>query len=323
MRRNIILGIIVSGLTLLSACGGSDEVGAIVTSGHVEATDVRLAAKVGGRIESIAVKEGDAVTAGQELARIETTDIELLVRQARAERDAAAAELRLREAGARREDIDEMRAQLRAAEVDLEGAERDYRRLDALVERGSGSDKSRDDARTRRDMLAAKAAAMRASLAKLQAGFREEEVDTSRARLASVDARLAQLEQQLADCRIVAPTGGVVTETLAEPGELVAPGTPLLVITDLQDSWLNVYVGGPDLPRVRIGEGATIVTDDGQSRKGRITYVASQAEFTPRNVQTKDERVKLVFRVKIGLDNSDGMYKPGMPAEARIAGGGE
>jgi HlyD family secretion protein len=201
MRRNIILGIIVSGLTLLSACGGSDEVGAIVTSGHVEATDVRLAAKVGGRIESIAVKEGDAVTAGQELARIETTDIELLVRQARAERDAAAAELRLREAGARREDIDEMRAQLRAAEVDLEGAERDYRRLDALVERGSGSDKSRDDARTRRDMLAAKAAAMRASLAKLQAGFREEEVDTSRARLASVDARLAQLEQQLADCR--------------------------------------------------------------------------------------------------------------------------
>jgi HlyD family secretion protein len=112
----------------------------------------------------------------------------------------------------------------------------------------------------------------------------------------------------------------VVTENARRARRAGCAGTPLLVITDLQDSWLNVYVGGPDLPRVRIGEGATIVTDDGQSRKGRITYVASQAEFTPRNVQTKDERVKLVFRVKIGLDNSDGMYKPGMPAEARIAG---
>lgn len=320
MRRIIIPVIIVSGLTFLSGCNGSEEVGQIVTSGHVEATDVQLAAKVGGRIESIAVKEGDSVTAGEELARIETIDIELLLRQAEAERSGADAELRLRLKGARAEDIDEVRAQLRGTELDLDGAERDFRRLDALVERGSGAEKARDDARTRRDMLAAKVAAMRASLAKLEAGFRAEEIDAARARLASLDARIAQLRQQLEDCRVVSPTAGIVTEKLAEPGELVPPGSPLLVVTDLGDSWLNVYVGEPDLPRVRVGEEATVVTDDGQSRKGRITYVASQAEFTPRNVQTKDERVKLVFRVKIGLDNSDGMYKPGMPAEARIDG---
>jgi HlyD family secretion protein len=321
MRRIIILTIIAACLTFLSACRDTDEIGQIVTSGHVEATDVQLAAKVGGRIESIAVKEGDPVTVGQELARIETTDIILQLRQAEAERSAADAELRLRVKGARREDIDEMRAQLRAASLELEGAEREFRRLDALVERGSGADKARDDARTHRDMLQAKLAAMRASLAKLEAGFRPEEIDATRARLASVDAHIAQLEQQLEDCRLVSPTAGVVTEKLAEPGELVAPGTPLVVVTDLRDAWLNIYVGEPDLARVRIGGEALVVTDDGQSRKGRITFVSPQAEFTPRNVQTKDERVKLVFRVKIGLDNSDGMYKPGMPAEARIDGG--
>jgi HlyD family secretion protein len=322
MRRIITAGIIGACLTVTLGCNDRDSHGPIVTSGHVEATDVRLAAKVGGRIESIAVGEGDAVTAGQEIATIDTTDVALLLRQAEAERSAAAAELRLREAGARREDIDEMRAQLRAAALELEGAARDFQRLDALVERGSGADKERDDARTRRDVLDARVQALRASLARLEAGFRAEEIDAARARLAMVDARIAQLAQQIADCAIMSPAGGIVTARMVEPGELVAPGTPLLVVTNLEDAWLNVYVGEPDLGRIRIGGEATVVTDDGRSRKGRITFVASQAEFTPRNVQTKDERVKLVFRVKIGLDNSDGMYKPGMPAEARIDGGG-
>lgn len=320
MSRDATFVFLAACLTALAACRGGDETGPIVTSGHVEATDIRLATKVGGRVEAVSVKEGDAVEAGQELARIETTDIELLVRQADAERSAAQAELQLRLDGARKEDIAEMRAQLRATELELEGATRDFRRLDALVERGSGADKARDDARTRMDMLQAKVDATRASLARLEAGFRKEEIDATRARLASVDARIAQLEQQITDCRIVSPTGGVVTEKLVEPGELVAVGTPLVVVTDLQDAWLNVFVSEPSLPRVRIGDEVTVRTDDGQTRKGRISYVASQAEFTPRNVQTEDERVKLVFKVKIGLENEDGMYKPGMPAEAHIDG---
>jgi len=322
MRRNIPLLIVGICLTTLVACNDGNEGGPIVTSGHVEATDVRLATKVAGRVDVVAVREGDSVTAGQELARIETTDIELVLRQARAERSVVEAELALRLAGARKEDLAEMRAQLRATELELEGATRDFRRLDSLVERGSGADKARDDARTRMEMLQEKVEAMQASLARLEAGFRKEEIDATRARLASVDARIAQLEQQLQDCRIVSPTDGTVTEKLVERGELVAVGAPLVVVTDLQDAWLNVYVSEPSLPRVRIGDEVVVRTDDGQTRKGRITYVASQAEFTPRNVQTEDERVKLVFKVKVGLDNADGMYKPGMPAEAHIDGGG-
>ena len=120
------------------------------------------------------------------------------------------------------------------------------------------------------------------------------------------------------DATITSPLDGVVTEKIAEPGELLQVGSALCVVTDLASAWLTVYVPEADLGRLRIGQDASVVTDGGQSRTGQVTFVASQAEFTPRNVQTKDERVKLVYRVKIGLDNTDGLFKPGMPAEARL-----
>jgi HlyD family secretion protein len=91
------------------------------------------------------------------------------------------------------------------------------------------------------------------------------------------------------------------------------------VVTDLATPWLTVYVDEPDLDRLRLGQEAEVTTDGGETRRGRISYIASAAEFTPRNVQTRDERVKLVFKVKIALPNEDGLFKPGMPAEARLA----
>ena len=107
-----------------------------------------------------------------------------------------------------------------------------------------------------------------------------------------------------------------VTSRVAEPGEQLQAGSPVCVITQLSEAWLTVYVTDVDLARIRIGQEAEVKTDGGQTRKGRLTYIASKAEFTPKNVQTRDERIKLVYRVKVGLDNADGFFKPGMPAEA-------
>jgi HlyD family secretion protein len=284
----------------------------------VEATDVRIAAKVGGRLERLAVKEGDRVTAGQELARIDPTDIRLALAQAAAEKGMADAELRLRLAGARKEDIAEHAAQVESVRADLEAAERDLARMQGLLDRGSGTVKARDDAKTRRDMTAARLAASREALARLRAGSRAEEIEASRARVAAAQARVAQLEQQQKDASIASPLGGVVTEKVAEQGELLSPGSPVCVVTDLADAWLTVYVTEPDLGRLRLGQHAEVRTDDGQTRGGTLSFIASQAEFTPKNVQTRDERVKLVYKVKVGLDNADGLFKPGMPAEARL-----
>jgi HlyD family secretion protein len=114
---------------------------------------------------------------------------------------------------------------------------------------------------------------------------------------------------------------GVVGSRLVEPGELVATGTPLLVLIDLDRAWANVYVEEPLVPSLRLEQPATVVTDAGHRLEGRITFIAPRAEFTPRNVQTAEERAKLVYRVKVTVDNREGILKPGMPVEAQFGAG--
>jgi HlyD family secretion protein len=303
-----------------TGCGRGSDPTTIVASGHVEATDVRISTKVSGRLESFAIQEGDAIARGQELGRVDTTDARLTLRQAKADRDQASAELRLRLAGARKEDIAEVEAQAASAASDLDGAQKDLERMQGLLDRGSGTTKARDDARVRRDMSSHRLEATRQSLARMKAGSRAEEIEAARARMAGADARIAQLEQQVQDAVILSPVSGIVTEKIAEQGELLQAGSGLVVITDLADAWLTVYIPETDLGRIRIGQEALVRTDEKepQTRPGKVTFIASKAEFTPKNVQTRDERVKLVFRVKIGFDNKDGLFKPGMPAEAHL-----
>ena len=303
---------------VLSGCNRGGDATSIVASGHVEATDVRLSTKVGGRLDSFPIQEGDKISKDQEVARLDTTDARLLLQQARAEREQASADLRLRLAGARREDIAELEAQVGQVAADLAGAERDLDRMQGLLDRGSGTMKARDDARTRRDMTGQRLLAAKQALARARAGSRPEEVDGARARVAAVEARIAQFEQLIRDATVKSPLAGVVTEKIAEAGELLQPASGLCVITNLDDAWLTVYVAEPDLTQLRLGQEVEVRTDDGQTRRGKVTFIASEAEFTPKNVQTRDERVKLVFKVKVGLDNKEGLFKPGMPAEARI-----
>ncbi len=314
MKRTLaLLTLAVAGAAGCKAQARSTD---IVAAGHVEATDVHISAKVSGRLVEAPLREGDAVKAGALLARLDTTDIEILIRQANADRAQADADLRLRLAGARKEDIAEMEAQIRATEADIAGAQLDLDRMQGLLDRNSGTTKARDDAKTRRSILEARLGAQKQTLARLRSGSRPEEIDAARARVASIDARIAALTQQKNDATLMTPTDGVLTSRVAEPGELLQAGSPICVITQLGDAWLTVYVTDVDLARIRIGQEATVRTDGGQTRKGRLTYIASKAEFTPKNVQTRDERIKLVYRVKVGLDNADGFFKPGMPAEA-------
>ena len=323
MRRTTIAALSAAAVLALALAGAScrrrDESGLIVASGHVEATEVLVSTKVPGTIESLSVDEGSVVAAGQELARLDTTDTRIALDAARAERAQADAALRLSLAGSRAEDVREARAQVLRAQADLEGAQKDLDRMEGLLASGSGTTKSRDDARTRRDVAQAALDAAKERLQRLEAGSRPEEKDEARARLKGADARIEQLEQQLRDAVIASPVAGVVTEKLSDKGELAARGTGIVVVTDLPNAWLNAYVSEPDLARLRLGQDAEVVTDDGQSRKGKVSFVASRAEFTPKNVQTRDERVKLVYRIKVAVDNADGLFKPGMPATARLA----
>jgi HlyD family secretion protein len=267
---------------------------------------------------------------------IATTDADLALDRARAERAQADAQLRLVRAGARVEDVRQAEAQRaaaasdqRAAEAELASARTDEARFEQLVEKRAGSAKQRDDAAARRRLAEARvraaadrAAAAAAALARLQAGARPEEIDAARARLAAVDAEMATLEDRRREATIAAPLSGIVTSRLVEPGELVAVGAPLVVITDLDRAWVNAYVEAALVPALRLGQPAAVVTDAGHRLPGTVAFIAPRAEFTPRNVQTAAERARLVYRVKVTTDNREGILKPGMPVDVELAASG-
>jgi HlyD family secretion protein len=331
MRRQLIAGLLLVGM---AACREPEPAGSVRVSGHVEATEVQVAPEVGGRLVELRADEGTHVNAGDVVARLDQRDTELQIQRARAEREAAAAQLRLLQAGARPEDIRQAESQVDAAgaevaavAADLQAAEMDLARFEALLKANAGSGKQRDDAKARVDVArervraaSERTKAARETVVRLRAGARREELDAARARVAATDAQIAVLEKARTDADIVAPVTGTVTQKLADKGELAMPRTPILVVTDLDNAWANLFVPEPLIPRVKLGQPATVFTDaGGPGIAGKVTYVSPRAEFTPRNVQTADERSRLVYRIKVSVDNRDGVLKPGMPVDAELA----
>jgi membrane fusion protein YbhG len=331
--RHIAIGSLVSLCVAAAACEKAPPSDRARVSGQVEATDVHVSAPVGGQILELGVSEGGRVAAGALIAKLDTADAELALARAKAERSQADAQLRLLRAGSRVEDIhqaeaqvDTARAEASAANAELVSAQSDVDRFEQLLASNSGSRKQRDDAVARRDVardrLAAsnnRVASATASLARLRAGARPEEIAAAQARVQASDAQIAIWEKAIADATVNAPIAGVVTDLIADKGEIVAPRAPIAVVTDLDHAWANVYVDEPIVPRLRLGQPATIYTDaGGEGINGTVTYISSTAEFTPRNVQTAEDRSQLVYRVKVSVDNAGGILKSGMPVEADL-----
>ena len=140
-----------------------------------------------------------------------------------------------------------------------------------------------------------------------------------RARVEAADAQIAVLEKSQKDATVPAPISGIVTQKLVDAGEIVMRGMPLVVITDLDHAWANLFVPEPMVPRVAIGQAATVLTDaGGPGLDGKVTFISPRAEFTPRNVQTAEERSKLVYRIKVSVDNRGGVLKVGMPVDGEL-----
>lgn len=325
---------ITATLTFAVACAPAGDPNQLRVSGHVEATEVRLAPEMGGRVLTLDVKEGDRVEAGARILTLDATDLTLAIARAKTEQAAAEAQLRLVRVSARPEDIRQAEAQVEAAKAEvpaakaeLDAATADLARFDLLLTRKSGSQKQRDDAATRRDVAIARleaaerrVAAAEATVARVRVSARPEEVGVAQARIATTAAAIATLEDQLKDATLTAPVSGIVTEKLAEAGEVIAPRSPVVVITDLDHAWADVYVPEPAIPRIRVGQAATLFTDAGGAGiPGTVSYISPKAEFTPRNVQTAEERAKLVYRIRISVDNKAGVLKQGMPVDADLA----
>lgn len=308
---------------VLGGCGpdaGGDEA-PIEASGTVEATQADLAFQVPGRIGQLTVREGDRVTRGQELGRLEDAEVAARHQAAEAQWRASRALLAELEAGTRPEELGQARLALEAATRRLEEQERETARSVRLAEGGAVSRESRERSETALAVARAERDRLGQQVALLEAGPRPERVEAQRALARQAEATVAQLAAVRAQLVLLAPFDGLVTVRHREPGEVVAAGTPVVTVLDPDDRWVRVYVPEDRVGRLSLDMPAEIRGDSRPDRafEGRVVHIASEAEFTPRNVQTREERVKLVHAVRIRVTGDTALeLKPGLAADVRI-----
>lgn len=315
----VLLALLV--LLLISpGCQKKAENRFIQATGTIESRITRISPRISGRVLKVLVEEGQSVKPGDVLVELDHDYLDLQLRQAEATVAQAKAQLELLKIGARSEDISQAEQQLKQAEINLAQARRDAERFINLFQKGSVTLKQKEEAENRLAIAEAQYAQAKENLEKLRNLARPEEIKAAEARVAQAEAAVELLKKNIEDSIIICPVEGVVTERAVEPGELVNPGTTLVTISCLDPVYLWVYVSEKELGWVKLGQTAEVKIDSFPDRsfEGKIIYISPEAEFTPKNIQTREDRVKLVFAVKIEVKNPEGRLKPGLPAEAYI-----
>ncbi|MDD2501906.1 MAG: efflux RND transporter periplasmic adaptor subunit [Geobacter sp.] len=295
--------------------------GELRLTGTIETTTVAVSFKVPGRLKERLVDEGQQVRIGQIVARLEDDELkdERMVRAS--DQQAAQAALADLKAGSRQEEIAASVATLARLKAEADRAAQDAVRAEALFKKEVIPRKELDAARAARDATAAAVREGEERLRLVKAGPRQDAVKQAQARLEGATAARSLADTRLSQAILTAPLGGTVMAKHAEPGELLAAGSPVITVAKLDEVWVRAYLPETQLGKVKLGQLATVSSDTWKGRKyqGTVSFIASEAEFTPRNVQTEAERVKLVYRIKITIANPKQELKPGMPVDAVIA----
>jgi len=294
-----------------------DESRQIELSGTVEAREIDLAFQVGGRIATLRVDEGDSVQIEQEVATLDAHDFELALSNAIAQAEAAQAALAALRAGTRIQELRVAEAQLAKAQADLDYIRVEFKRIADLVTKKLAAQDQLDQARQRQNVALAGVEQALQNLALLREGPRREDIDQAAATLRARQATVETTRRQLEYTRLQSPVAGMVSVRLVEAGEIVSPGKTVLRIAELSRPWVRAYLNEKDLTRVRLGQAAQIRIDGlpGKVFEGRLSFISPTAEFTPKTVETHALRVDMVYRVKVQVDNPDGVLKLGQPAD--------
>jgi HlyD family secretion protein len=292
----------------------------LTLSGNIEAHESLVSFKVPGRIIELPVDEGMTLKAGDLLARLDNDDYQQQVAVDESAIGVRNRQLTLGLAGSRTQDIEAAKLAMLDAQADLEQKKKDYARYQALYEKDEIPGQTRDLAATNVTRAQATYDRSQQIYNELVEGTRKEELAVDRANVHQADQNLHLSRIRLAYTVLRAPFTGVVLVRQAELGEVVSPGSPIVTLADLDHLWVRVYVPETDLGKVHWGQAVDVRTDTYPDRiyHGRISFIASDAEFTPKSVQTEKERVTLVYRVKVDVENPNHELKPGMPADALI-----
>ncbi len=373
MRKLVLIPVVVGAGIIGWLYWRQNQPEPLVVSGFVEADEIRVGSRVGGRVAEVIASEGQAVRAGDPLFRIDPFDLgerlaeaqaELAasqaeharlkagyrpeeIEQARANRDRLAAGLEKLQTGPRPREIQIAREKLNVALANLDLAESEYRRLAGLLEKAQAAKTEFDDAVRALKAARAEAAAAKQELALLeegtrkeeiaearaaltqaeqalklaQQGFRSEDIDQAAARVAAAQAKADAIKVRMHELAVVAPSDCLVEAIDLRPGDLVAQNAPSVSLLDLSRLWVRAYVPESRLGEVKLGQHVSLRVDSfpGQRFAGRVTFIAREAEFTPRNVQTPEERSKQVFRIKVTLDEGLDRLRVGMAADVLLS----
>lgn len=375
-RKIIILSLaaaaIVAGAAIwkyLSSRAASDE---LVLSGTVEADEIHIGSKVGGRISEVLVREGQTVRRGDVILKFESFDLDAKradaaaavaqaeanlerlvngsrpeeIAQARAQAEAARISLEMARNGPRRQEIEAARAELNAAQADFDIARTSLARIEQLTASGVTSRQDYDNAKSVFDRAAARRESARQRLALLEAGTRSEEIEmaerqhkqaqanremiergsrredvnAARAAVERARAALQQVETQLSEIEVHSPADAFIEVLQVRPGDLILPNSPVATLVEVDRLWVRVYVPSPERGHAQLGKEVAVYVDTfgREAFSGRIEHISNRGEFTPRNVQTRDERAHQVFAVRVRVDNSSGRLGAGMAADVVI-----
>jgi HlyD family secretion protein len=280
----IFVGIILVGIIvlILSTKTNKQNPNVISGSGTIEVEEIEIGSKLAGRVERISADEGQIIDSGQVLIELDHKELDAQLSQAQASLKVAS-------------------TQINQAKSNLENLERNLRRIEELYKNGAATQQQMDDLKTKLDVA-------------------EEQYKLNSHLFEQAQATADLVKAQLENAIIKSPIKGTVIKKNAELGEIVFPGASLLTLADLSWVWLKIYVNETKLGLVKLGQKARVKVDSYPNKdfEGEVIHISDQAEFTPKNIQTKEERVKLVFAVKIKSDNPLSELKPGMPADAEI-----
>lgn len=292
------LQILASGLIFLLITAGCSNEDKSDAYGQFEANETTISAQASGELLSFTIDEGTEVGTGQKVASVDTSKLALQREELEARLESVEAQ------------IENINAQIEVQKSELARARTDLERVQSLMKDGAATQQKLDDAE----------AGVRTIQRQIDA--LETQKQSIRAEINATRAKINQIEDQIDDATIVNPVSGTVLTTFVEPFELVQMGQPLYQIANLDTLELRVYVSGAQLPSIKLGQQVEVLVDknaeENQQLSGTISWIASEAEFTPKMIQTKEERVTQVYAVKVKVPNPNGILKIGMPGEVNF-----
>ncbi len=312
--------LIVPFLLLLAGCSSNSNKNDVTATGTIEATENSIGAQVPGRIIKMNFEEGALVKEGDTLAEIDHRTLSQQVNEAQAAYVMAKQQYDLLVIGARSEDLRVAEEGVKQAQANFNLAQLSLDRTQKLFADHSVSSSQMDAAQAQYEVASAQLKSAEQNLEKTQHYARPEEIRSAAAQVQQAQAALDYASINFDHSYVISPIDGTVLEKLLEVGDFANVGTPIYTVSDLRTMKMTVYVSEVDLARIRLGDDAKVVLDGMPNHPfdGKVIYISPTAEFTPKNVETKDDRIKLVFAVKIGITNPGNYLKAGLPADAAI-----